>query len=63
VPVAHGPTLIFGPFPIVGGSLLLPFTLPAGLPIGGAVYAQWIVIKGSGGFQVSDAIGMTFGLP
>lgn len=57
----------FGPlgpvFPVVGGGAGLGTALPAGLPVGFEVNMQWFVAKGSGGFQVSDAISITLALP
>lgn len=57
----------FGPFgPILaipGGSAGITTAVPAGLPIGFEVNMQWFVAKGSGGFQVSDAISITTSMP
>ena len=57
----------FGPLgpilPIPGGSAGFGTALPAGLPVGFEVNMQWFVAKGSGGFQVSDAISITLALP
>lgn len=51
-----------GPFPVAGGSLTLPGTIPptfAGIQIMG----QWFVGKGSGGIQVTNGIEFTIGFP
>ncbi len=57
------PTLLVGPLPVVGGGLFLPAALPPALPVGASVYAQWVIKKGGGGFQVSNGLEFTFGLP
>lgn len=57
----------FGPLggvtPLAGGAGGIPAALPAGLPLGIEVNFQWIVKKGSGGFQVSDGMSFSIGLP
>ncbi len=61
MPPLFGP---LGPFPVVGGAVTFgPFALPPALPLGVSVYFQWLVGKGGGGFQASNGLEMTFGLP
>jgi len=50
-----------GPFAVVGGTFSVSFAIPSGAPFfffHKPQFVQWIVAKGSGGFQVSNA--MTF---
>ncbi len=60
VPPLFGP---IGPFPTAAGMLTLPAALPPGLPLGLQMNFQWIIAKGSGGFQASNAIAATIALP
>jgi hypothetical protein len=58
------PTLLLGPFPVVGGAISLPVALPAAPFIGATVYAQWIVAKGGapGAFEAGAGMAFTLGL-
>ena len=58
-PPLFGPA---GPFP-EAGAFALPFAIPAGAPVGASIYLQWVVAKGGGGFQVSNAIELRIGMP
>ncbi|GJM21959.1 MAG: hypothetical protein DHS20C15_18740 [Planctomycetota bacterium] len=57
----------FGPFgpvlPIPGGAAAIGTAVPPGLPVGFEVNMQWFVAKGSGGFQLSDAMSITVSVP
>lgn len=60
-PPFFGP--IGGGIPLAGGAGGIPAAIPGGLPIGFEVNFQWIVAKGSGGFQMSDGMSFTISLP
>lgn len=62
-PIYALPTLLIGPFPVLGGALALPAPIPPTPFIGLPIFAQWIVVKGGGGFQVSNGLEFTIGLP
>jgi hypothetical protein len=73
-PVLGAPALIspFGPTPTIAtvpvplaGTVVLPTPLPAGLPVGAALFDQWFILKplGPSPLQVSDAVHFRIALP
>lgn len=50
-----------GPIPVLGGGTAFATTIPPGIPAGTQVFLQWFVLKGSGGFQVSDGLAFAIG--
>jgi hypothetical protein len=59
-PPLFGPV---GPFPVGVAGLTLPFAIPAAAPVGASLYLQWIVAKTAGGFQATNGVELTIGLP
>ncbi len=76
IPFLHGNLLYLNPFPpsimlgpivamgTTGGSLTLPAGLPSGPALPGVAFQmQWLISKGSGGFQASDGLSVIMGQP
>lgn len=59
-PPLFGPV---GPFPVGPAGITLPFAIPPGSPVGASIFLQWIVAKGAGGFQATNGVELTIGLP
>jgi hypothetical protein len=62
--VTPGPKPV-GPLAVVGGTASVSFSVQAagGLFFGFPMHLQWLVAKGSGGYQVSNALSFTVGFP